>query len=153
MALINYKAPSQPFISFRGVIQDFGAVTSAFFQLATVVTDSSQITKTSATRLTFTVAGIYEFDFQAYGAKVSSIPGSFSHQYGINGVFTAFTTFTGGGNIWTGMGLHSIIFQVNAGDYFEMRQVLTAGTISQNITGLGRGLNSNCITRICDAID
>lgn len=153
MALINYKSPTQPFISFSGVAQDFGAVTSAFFQLASVVEDSSGITKTSATRLTFTVSGVYEFEFYAYGAKQTSIAGSFSHQYGINGVFTAFTTFTGGGNIWSAMGLHSIIFQVNAGNYFEMRQVLTAGTVTQNITGISRGLNSNCMRRICDVID
>lgn len=153
MALIDFKSPTQPYMVFTcAPAQDFGATLTAFFNLASTVTASSDIIKTSNTRLTFSVSGVYEFEFTAYGIKNTSAAGTISHQYGINGSFVTFTTTSAAGIAIVG-GIHSLIFQVNAGDYFEMRQVLTGGTPSQNVTGLGRYINSNYISRICDVID
>ena len=152
MALIDYKSTTQPFISFQSSQRDVASLTS-FYILANTVNASNNITITSPTRLTFPFSGVYEFEFMAYGVKNTSAAGSISQQYGINGVFVEFSNSTSTGGISIVEGVHSLIFQVNSGDYFEMRQVLVGGTVSQNVTSLGRYMNSNYIVRLCDVID
>lgn len=144
MALINFDETNPPYIVISGTVIDLPSTTS-FFYFQNLVA-SQRITKTSNTRITFQESGVYEFNFSA---RISTNSGTASYtyslQYGINGAWVAIASGGTANFITVSEGTYSLILAVNAGDYFELRNVVSVA-VSQNITHASGGNTNSTAT-------
>lgn len=133
MALINFDETNPPYIVISSSAPVDLPTTTNFYNFQNLVS-SQRITKSSNTRITFQESGVYEFNFSArmtINASTSSY--SLSLQYAINGAWVTIASGSSTNFITNQEGRYSLIVSVNAGDYFELRSLISVA-VSQNIT-------------------
>lgn len=118
------------FASFIGTSVSSTA-TTVLLSFANTVVNSLNIARTSATRITPSVAGTYELVFDISTTSNISTTRNISIQYGVNGVFTTIQTFAQPAGI-TGEYIinQKCMITIAASDYIEMRVSLSGAPSS-----------------------
>lgn len=133
MPLISFDTKAPVYAMMTGGDNSVGAATTNLFQFASTFVASNGITRNSASRVTVPEDGFYELICNL-SILVLGTSLTVSMQKGVNGVFTTEGTNPTASGICAFSSSYKFVFDLNKGDFVELRILVSGGAITTNLT-------------------